>query len=64
VTTAVGHEVKYREFLRMCEAAKANEINCIWVDHPEVLGDNYAEITENLRRVAETGALLKIGAAA
>lgn len=44
----------------MCEATKNDGIEVVVIDHPEVLGDNYAEIVESLNRLAAAGLMLSI----
>lgn len=48
-------EAKFREFNRMLDDVKDRDIEIIAVAWPEILGDTYEEIVENLARVADAG---------
>lgn len=54
------YETKFKEFIRMCEDAKAHKIDAVVIDHPEVIGDTYEEIIESLSRLAVAGLALGI----
>ena len=47
------YEIKFKEFIRMCNDAKKKKFDVITIHHPHVLGDNYDEIIESLSRIAE-----------
>ena len=51
---------KFREFDGMLDDAKMGKLDAVLISHPEVLGDNYEELIENLSRIAEAGLLLGI----
>jgi dihydrodipicolinate synthase/N-acetylneuraminate lyase len=55
-----GYEVKFAEFIRMCEDAKKSGAQTVLVAHPSVIGDNYEEIIESLSRLAKAGLSLSI----
>lgn len=49
-------ETKFKEFNNMlCEDAEV-----VIIHHPEVLGDNYTELVENLNRIADSEKTLAI----
>lgn len=50
-------EKKFKEFNRLLTEANAE---AVIVHHPEVLGDNYEELVENLNRLASSGKQLAI----
>jgi len=55
-------EEKFKEFNRILREVKAD---LIVINHPEVLGDDYEEMVENLNRLAGSGmhlAILPLGA--
>lgn len=49
-------EAKFKEFNAMLKS----DIEVIVVHHPEVLGDHYFELVENLNRIADSGKQLSI----
>ena len=51
---------KFREFDRMIEDAKAGNIDDLIIAWPDVLGDTYEELIENLSLIAEAGLHLVI----
>ncbi len=53
-------EGKFVEFNHMIDDACMNRIDMVMVAWPEVLGDTYEELIENLSRIAEKGLELKI----
>jgi hypothetical protein len=55
-----AYERKFAGFLRMCNEAKKGNLDVVVIHHPEVLGDNYAEIVESLERLADAGLSLSI----
>ncbi len=57
---ATSYEKKFAEFLRMCEEARNGNLDAVVIDHPEVLGDTYAEIVESLNRLADASLSLSI----
>ena len=50
-------EAKFKEFNRLLREA---EVDLLVIDSPEVLGDNYEELIENLRRLSSSGLHLSI----
>jgi hypothetical protein len=54
------YEVKFEGLLRLCRDAKKSGIDHVVVHHPEVLGDDYAEIVESLNRIADANLRLQI----
>ena len=50
--TTQAYEEKFKGFIEMCTKSKAKSIDVVVVHHPEVLGDNYAEIVESLNRLS------------
>lgn len=56
----MSYEEKFREFIRLCEAAKANGVEEVIVGEPGALGDDYAELMESLCRIADAGLKLVI----
>ena len=55
----MGRE-KFMEFDRMIEDAKAGRIDDVVIAWPDVLGDTYEELIENLSLIAEAGLHLVI----
>ena len=51
---------KFKSFYKMIEDAKAHKIDLVLVACPEVLGDNYEEIIENLSLIADADIQLGI----
>lgn len=51
---------KFDEFDRMCREAKAKGVNAVLIHHPEVLGDDYAELVMNLNKLADAELMLRI----
>ena len=49
------------KFAAFIEGVKASDAEAVIVAYPEVLGDNYQEIVESLRRIAAAGKYLVIG---
>src|SRR5436305_5707840 len=47
-----GYETKFAEFIRMIAQMKG-EARTVHVNHPAVLGADYAELVESLSRLAE-----------
>ena len=54
------YEIKFKNFLERCAKATVEGVDVVIVHHPEVLGDNYSKITENLNRLSITGLKLLI----
>ena len=54
------HDEKFAGFNKMITEAKAGKVEVLMVHHPEVLGDNYVELVENLNRVSDAGLQLVI----
>ena len=50
-------EAKFKEFNRLLQEARAD---LVVVNHPQVLGDNYEELVENLNRLSTAGMYLSI----
>ena len=48
-------EEKFQSFNDMLDDAKMNRLDAVMVAWPEVLGDDYEEIIENLARLADKG---------
>jgi hypothetical protein len=48
------YEQKFADFIRLCEERKGQE-GPVSIKHPEVIGDNYAELVESLSRLADAG---------
>jgi len=59
-TIPPGYEVKFQSFIKLCEKAKADQLECLVVAEPWMIGDNYDEVMESLARVAEVGLALRI----
>ena len=55
-----NYEAKFKQFIEMCESTKNSDTDLVVISAPEVLGDNYEELTESLRRLAEAELSLKI----
>lgn len=54
------YEAKFAGFIRMCKEAQASGAEVVVVANPSVLGDNYAELTESLSRLARARLRLEI----
>lgn len=54
------HDEKYKEFSRLIAEADKNEIDVVVIAYPQVIGDNYEEIVENLGKIADAGLSLCI----
>lgn len=50
------NEAKFQEFNKLLKS----DADIVVVDHPEVLGDNYEELVENLKRLGDSGKSLHI----
>ena len=46
-------ETKFRNFARLLEAAKRDKHDVVVVSHPQVVGDTYEELVENLNRLSD-----------
>jgi hypothetical protein len=56
-----GYEKKFASLIKMCADAKAADgPDVVLIHHPEVLGDDYAEIVESLNRVSDAEVQLVI----
>jgi hypothetical protein len=55
--TPLSYQQKFAEFLFLLRTTREE---MVIVHHPEVLGDNYAEIVESLNRLADAGKKLVI----
>lgn len=53
-----AYTTKFKELIRMCGELKAGEQ--VVIHHPQVLGDEYAEIVESLNRIADAELVLRI----
>jgi diketogulonate reductase-like aldo/keto reductase len=51
---------KFEAFERMLGEAKAKQVPVVLIHHPEVLGDTYAELVENLNKLSDAGLMLRI----
>jgi hypothetical protein len=60
MSTPLGYEKKFADFIRLCAESKANGIGEIVVGYPWVLGDNYEELIESPSRLADAGLALHI----
>jgi len=54
------YEKKYSSFIELCKKAKQDNIPNVIISHPQILGDNHAEIVESLARLADAGLSLQI----
>ncbi|HBN77320.1 MAG TPA: hypothetical protein DD473_16225 [Planctomycetaceae bacterium] len=52
------YEKKYSNFLRMIEVSSPGDV--VTIVDPTVIGDDYTELVENLRRIAQADLTLKI----
>ena len=59
-TSSAEYEQKFAGLRRLCEEAKRRHLDVVLIHHPEVLGDNYLEIVEGLKRIADAGLKLAI----
>jgi len=59
-TRLLPYDEKFSGLLRLWEDAKKGEFEIIVVAKPEILGDNYEELVENLRRCAHVGLMVGI----
>ena len=57
---ATEHERKKPSLHRMCEDAKTAGVDVVMIHHPEVLGEDYAEIIESLNCLADANLRLSI----
>ena len=62
MSTPLGYEQKFADFVKLCSDAKAKGISQIAVGYPWVLGDTYEELIESLSRLADAGLNLHIAA--
>ena len=53
-------EEKFKSFNLLLANAAAEEIEVVAIAYPNVLGDNYEELIENLARIADAGLELAI----
>ena len=58
--TNVPYEIKFKNFIKLCEDLEKDKGKPIVISHPEVLGDTYEEIIQSLHYVAKSGAGLFI----
>ena len=49
---------KFSGLLRLCTEAKQGKFEIVIVASPEILGDDYDELVNNLRRCAQVGLLV------
>lgn len=54
------YEEKFPELIRLVAQAKSDQVECLIVAAPQVLGDNYAELIQSLNRISEAGLTLHI----
>lgn len=54
------YEEKFSGLLRMCEEAKKGDFEIVIVAKPEILGDDYEELVNNMRLCAKVGLLVAI----
>ena len=54
-----AHKTKYAQFIKMLSASKG-KVQAVAVASPDILGDNYEEITTNLGLLAESGLAILI----
>ena len=59
-TSSPEYESKFAGFIRSCEEAKSTGADCVLINHPLVLGDNYEEMIESLSRLASANVALRI----
>jgi len=52
-STPPNYETKFGGFIQMCQKAKKDGVDTIFIANPEALGDDYAEIVESLNRLAD-----------
>lgn len=55
-----AYEEKFSTFIEMCDQAKQEELECLVVASPDVLGDTHEELVESLRRLADSELALRI----
>lgn len=55
-----NYQIKFAEFIRLCEETRKNRIDHVLIAQPWVLGDTYDEVIESLSRLAESGLALHI----
>lgn len=53
-------EEKFSGFSQMLQEAKAQKWDGVLMHNPELLGDDYDEVVENLNRLADAGLALRI----
>jgi Mrp family chromosome partitioning ATPase len=51
---------KFANFDRLLAKSRGEEIDCMIVNSPHVLGDTYAELVTNLNKIAAAGLALRI----
>ena len=51
---------KYSGLDKLCRDAKSQGLDLIVIHHPQVLGDNYEELIENLEKIAQGGLAVRI----
>ena len=59
-TRFLPYEEKFSGLLSMCEEAKKGEFDIVVVVKPEILGDDYEELVDNMRLCAKAGLLVAI----
>jgi hypothetical protein len=58
--TPIGYELKFSEFIKLCEDSKAQGVSTVIIASPLVIGDTYEEVIESLSRLATHGLSLQI----
>lgn len=48
-----SHDEKFKEFNKLIAESKESGTEKVIIHHPEVLGDNYEELVENLNRLSD-----------
>ncbi len=51
---------KFAEFDRLCREAPRSGANTVLIVSPQILGDNYEELIQNLSKLAQAGLALVI----
>jgi hypothetical protein len=57
---SADHAKKYRTFLDLIEASKANDVEAVILANARMLGDTYEELLTNLDLLAEAGLSLSL----
>ena len=62
MSTPLGYEQKFADFIKLCSEAKAKRTEQVVIGYPWALGDTYEELIESLSRLADAGLVLHIAA--